>query len=105
AAARGWGPRAARPRPQRRSVPADGRVRDRRIVEPRAEVVVQAIAGAHVEPRVLDLLELLEPLPPRVARRERGVDLGRRAAVAERRGDAGVDRQPCEAPQLLVRAE
>ncbi len=48
-----------------RDVPDERRVRDARVVVPAPVEVVEAVAGGHVEPRVLDLLERLEPAPAR----------------------------------------
>ena len=48
-------------RAQRADVADQRRVRNARVVEPAAVVVVEPVAGRHVEPRVLDLLELVEP--------------------------------------------
>jgi hypothetical protein len=62
---------------QRLDVACERRVRDARIVVPAAVVVVEAVAGAHVEPGILDLLELLEPGPALLALAELGVDLAR----------------------------
>ena len=81
------------------------RVRDARIVEPAAVVVVEPVAGRHVEPRVLDLLELREPAPSGLARGQLRVDLVRRAALDERAVDAGVDRELGQPPQLRVGLE
>ena len=77
----------------------------RRVVEPAAVGVVEAVARRHVEPGVLDLLELGEPRAARVALGELGVDLRRRAALDERAVDAGVDREPRQAAQLGVGPE
>ena len=49
---------------QRAHIADERRVRDARVVEPAAVVVVEPVARGHVEPRVLHLLELLEPALP-----------------------------------------
>ena len=92
--------RAARPRSpafSARMWPIDGGVRDARVVVPAAVEVVEPVADRHVEPRVLDPLELLEPGAAGIAPVELGVDLRRRAALDERAVDAGVDREPRQA--------
>ena len=86
-------------------MPDQRRVRNARIVEPAAVVVVKAVAGGHVEPRVLDLLELLEPAPAGFGFGELGVDLVWRAALHERRVDPGLDRQARQPAQLGVGPE
>ena len=91
-------------RPIRAHVADERRVRDARVVEPAAVVVVEPVAGRHVEPRVLHLLELLEPRLARVALRQLGVDLlvasGPRRTPSPRR----CRREAREALELGVRA-
>ena len=79
------GPRAidVLPGAERADVPISG-VRDRGVVEPAAVVVVEAVARGHVEPRVLDLLQLREPCPTGVALAQVRVDLLGRPALDER---------------------
>ena len=80
-------------RAQRADVADQSRVRNARIVEPAAVVVVQPVAGRHVEPRVLDGGELGQPRAPGLAVCELGVDLVRSAPFRERAVDVGVERQ------------
>ena len=93
------------PVPERPHVADDRRVRDARVVVPAAVEVVEAVPGRHVEPGVLDPLERLEPGAARLALRELGVDLRRRAPLDERPVDARVDRQLRELAQLGARLE
>ncbi len=73
---------------------------------PAAVVVVQAVARAHVEPRVLDALELLEP--PRARRRScassASISAGLRP-LANAGASAGVEREPRQPAQLGVGPE
>ena len=86
-------------------VPDERRVRDARVVEPAPVVVVEPVARRHVEPRVLHLLELLEPCLPGVALRQLVVDLLWRAPLDERRAHAGVDGETREPLELGIRHE
>ena len=81
------------------------RVGDARIVEPARVGVVEAVAGRHVEPRILHALELREPRTAGIALRELRVDLLRRAALDERAGDPQLDREPREPAKLGVGPE
>ena len=65
----------------------------------------EAVAGGHVEPRVLDLLELRQPLAAGVAARQLGLDLLRRASFDEGAVDALLDGHAREPAQLGVGAE
>ena len=91
--------------PEGPHVADDRRVRDARIVVPAAVEVVETVPGRHVEPGVLDALELLEPRAPRVAPGQLGVDLGRSAPLDEGAVDARVDRQLRHPAQLRARLE
>ncbi len=86
-------------------VPDERRIRDARVVEPAPVVVVEPVAGRHVEPRVLHLLELLEPRLAGVALRQLVVDLLWRAPLDECRAHPGVDGETGEALELGIRDE
>ena len=92
-------------RVERADVGDDRRVRDGRVVVPAAVVVVEPVAGGHVEPRVLRPLELLEPRATGVRLAELRVDLRRRAPFGERAVDLRLDRELREAEQLTARLE
>ena len=68
-------------------------------------VVVEAVAGRHVEPRVLAGLEVREPRPAGVTRVQFRDDLLVRAAVDEGSVDAAVERCARERLQLVVGPE
>ena len=87
---------------QRGDVADQRRVRDRRVVQPAPVVVVEAVAGGHVEPRILDLLELGQPGTARLASGQLALDLLGRPALGEHVVDAGVDRQAREPAELGV---
>ena len=65
----------------------------------------QPVAGGHVEPGVLDLVQLGQPAPAGLALRQLGVNLLVAATLHERAIDLGLDRQPGHAPQLGIGLE
>ena len=93
------------PVPERPHVADDRRVGDARVVVPAAVEVVEAVAGRHVEPGILDALERLEPRPPRLALGQLGVDLGRCPPFGEDPVHARVDRELRQLAQLGARLE
>ena len=72
----------------------------RRVVVPAAVVVVEAVAGGHVEPRVLVRSSSSSQRAAGVLLAELRVDLRRRAPLDERAVDAAVDRELRQAEQL-----
>ena len=87
-------PVEARARVDLRDVAGDRRERQAEVVDPRAVVVVEAVARRHEEPRVLARLEIGDPGPAALALLELGQHLGGRAAVGERAVDAVRDAPP-----------
>ena len=84
-------------------VPGEGGERDREVVGPAAMVVVEAIAGGHVEPGVAGAFKAGKPAQPALAALgQRGQHRRRRAALGEQVGHPGLDRQPGQLAQLVV---
>ena len=82
------GPVEARARVDLRDVARDRRERQAEVVDPRAMVVVEAVARRHEEPRVLARLEVRDPGRASLALLELGQHFRGRTAVGERAVDA-----------------
>ena len=88
-----------------RDVARDRREREPQVIDPRAMVVVEAVARRHEEPRVLARLELGDPGFPGVALLELGQHLGGCPAIGERGVDALRDRRTRKRLELVVGTE